>query len=367
MIKIAYITASLEGSGGPLPIPAVTRVMRDAGAEVEVFALTRRDGRALPGMLADGLTVHIREGGDKDHLKAYQWLDQQLQRYKPTLLWTSVARASIIGLLLGKKYNIPVVCWQHNAYLKLSRLIPYYLLRKRPIMWVGDSDVVSALTAKRFGIPPERIATWPLFAADPDAPQSKPWQHGEVLRIGSLGRLHPQKCYKNLIDALVLLKERGFKPSVKFEISIAGDGRDREKLEAAAKAAGCTEIKFIGFVDKPKEFLTGIHLYLQPSRLEGFCIAVHEAMQASVPVIATTVGQIPYSIESGKTGWLIPPNDIPALADALENALLHPEQLAQMGQMAREKVLETYSQDVFRKAGESILDRICPHLGQNNQ
>lgn len=100
-MKIAYVTSSLEGSGGPLPIPAVTRVLRNAGAHVEVFALTRRDGRALPPMLADGLQVHIREGGDRDHWAAARWLDRELTAYRPTLIWTSVARASLIGLLLG--------------------------------------------------------------------------------------------------------------------------------------------------------------------------------------------------------------------------------------------------------------------------
>ena len=357
-MKIAYITSSLEGSGGPLPIPAVTRVLRNAGAHVEVFALTRRDGRALPGMLADDLTVHLREGGDSDHINAYKWLDRKIAEYQPTLLWTSVARASIIGLLLGKKYKLPVVCWQHNAYLKLSRLIPYYLLRKRPIMWIGDSDMVSALTSKRFNVPPKHMATWPLFAADPDAPQAKPWQPGEILRLGSLGRLHPQKSYNVLIEALSLLKKRGFVSPVQFEIAIAGDGRDREALTLAAQQAQCSELKLVGFAERPQEFLAGLHLYLQPSKLEGFCIAVHEAMQASVPIIATTVGQIPYSVEAGQTGWLVPPNDVEALADALADALSNPEKLAAMGQAARAKVLSQYSQNKFRQAGESILKRI---------
>ena len=126
-MRIAYITASLAGAGGPLPIPAVTRVLRNVGAHVEVFALTRRDGRALPAMLKDGLDVHIREGGDYDHLQAYFWLDKKIAEFKPTLIWTSVARASIIGLLLGKKYNVPVVCWQHMTTLKFSRVVLYYL------------------------------------------------------------------------------------------------------------------------------------------------------------------------------------------------------------------------------------------------
>ncbi len=358
-MRIAYITASLEGSGGPLPIPAVTRVLRNAGAHVEVFALTRRDGRALPAMLADGLRVHIREGGNHDHLAAYRWLDAQITEFKPTLIWTSVARASIIGLLLGRKYNLPVVCWQHNAALKFTPLLAFYLLRKQPIMWVGDSDMVTEITAKRFNIPPEKMASWPLFSVNPNAPQSKPWQPEQTLRLGSLGRLHPQKAYDVLIKALALLKQRGFIAPVPFEILIAGDGKERVNIMCEAQRAGVAEqLHLVGFADKPQEFLASLHLYLQPSRLEGFCIAVHEAMQAGLPIIATTVGQIPYTVEAGESGWLVPPLDVSALADALADALSHPERLADMGQAARARVSPRYSAEAFRQAGESILNRL---------
>ena len=358
-MRIAYITSSLEGSGGPLPIPAVTRVLRNAGCYVEVFALTRRDGRALPAILADGLQVNIREGGDYDHLNAYFWLDKKIVEFKPTLIWTSVARASIIGLLLGRKYKLPVVCWQHNATLKLSRLLLFYLLRKRPMMWVGDSDMVSAITAKRFNVAEEKMATWPLFSVNTAAPQAKPWSKGQVLRLGSLGRLHPQKAYDVLIDAIGLLNKRGFIAPVAFEILIAGDGRDRNKLLHKAKLAGVEQqIRFEGYAEKPQEFLASLHIYLQPSRVEGFAIAVHEAMQAGLPVIATDVGQIPYTVEAGRSGWLVPACDVVALADALADALSHPEKLATMGQAAKTRVYPRYSEQVFCQAGESILNRL---------
>lgn len=358
-MRIAYITASLVGGGGPLPIPAVTRVLRNVGAHVEVFALTRRDGRALEPMLKDGLEVHIREGGDYDHINAYLWLNKQIAEFKPTLIWTSVARASIIGLLLGRKYNVPVVCWQHNATLKFSRLLLFYLLRKRPAMWIGDSDKVSEITAKRFSVPKEKMATWSLFSVNPNAPQAKPWSKGEVLRLGSLGRLHSQKAYDILIDALALLRERGFIAPVPFEILIAGDGGDRESILRKAKRAGVdNQMKLIGFAEKPEEFLSNLHVYLQPSRVEGFCIALHEAMQAGLPVIATSVGQIPYTVEAGRSGWLLPPCDVKALADALADALTNPEKLAEMGQEAKARVYPRYSAEAFKQAGESILNRL---------
>ena len=359
MLRIAYITASLEGGGGPLPIPAVTRVLRNAGCHVEVFALSRRDGRGLPGMLSDGLKVNIREGCDYDHIKAYNWLDEKIVEFKPTLIWTSVARASIIGLLLGKKYNLPVVCWQHSAILKFSRLFLFYILRKRPVMWVADSDIVSRITARRFNVPEHKMATWPLFSFNPNAPQAKPWKQGQTLRLGSLGRLEHPKAYDVLIDALALLSKRGFVATKPFEILIAGEGSKRDSILSKANRAGVThQIRLVGYVDKPLDFLASLHVYLQPSRYEGFAIAVHEAMQAGLPVIATAVGQIPYTVEAGCSGWLVPPSNIAALADALADALSHPEKLAAMGQAAKARVYPRFSSEAFGQAGENILKRL---------
>ena len=356
-MRIAYIIDSVEGGGVALPAPAVIQVLRNAGAHVEVFVLTRRDGRSLSSMLTAGLKVHIREGKELNLWAAYKWLDKQLISYQPTLIWTSLTRATIIGLLLGRRANLPVVCWQHNAFLKSFRRFLLWLLRRQPVMWVGDSDMVAALTATRFDVPAERMACWPLFFVDTDAPQAMPWQLGQNLRLGSLGRLHRQKGYDLLLEALDILKQRGFVSPVKFEIAIAGEGRDRAKLIAKAKKIGFTGLQLVGFVSQPKEFLASLHLYIQPSRYEGFCIAMHEAMQAGLPVIASTVGQMPYTVDPG-SGWLVPPDDVNALADALADALSHPEKLAAMGQAAKARVFPRYSAEAFKNAGESILDRL---------
>ena len=356
-MKIAYIIDSVEGGGVALPVPAVIQVLRNAGAHIEIFVLTRRDGRSLPQILAAGLQVHIRDGKELNLWAAYNWLDNKLIAYQPTLIWTSLTRATIIGLLLGRRTKVPVVCWQHSAFLKSFRKFLLWLLRSQPVMWVGDSETVAELTAKRFDVPSERMSCWPLFSVDPEAPQAAPWQPGETFRLGSLGRLHPSKGYGLILDALALLKKRGFISPNPFEITIAGEGRDRAKLIAKAKKIGFTGLQLVGFVSQPKEFLASLHLYIQPSRYEGFCIAMHEAMQAGLPVIASTVGQMPYTVDPG-SGWLVPPDDVNALADALADALSHPEKIAAMGQAAKARVFPRYSAEAFKNAGESILDRL---------
>ncbi len=356
--RIAYVINSVEGGGAALPVPAVTRVMRDAGAEVRVFALTRRDGRALPPMQAAGLDPLVRDGGLSDHWQALAWLDREVRAWGATHLWTSLSRATILGLLLGPRRSLPVICWQHAAFLKPWNRRLMRLLQSRAALWVGDSASVSALTLDRLGVGPDRLMTWPIFAADPAQLQAAPWQPGQTLQLGSLGRLHPVKGYDRLIDALAVLHRQGFTPPCPVRLTLAGEGEERPRLEALATQGGVADIVLTGYVDQPQQFLTGLHLYLQPSKSEGFCIAAHEAMVAGLPVLASAVGEIPFTIQEGVTGYTIKPQDTVALADRLRQMLLQPDRLHAMGSASRAHVLDRFSQARFHAAGSAIMQRI---------
>ncbi|WP_176594782.1 glycosyltransferase family 4 protein [Sphingobium sp. EM0848] len=357
-MRIAYVINSVEGGGASQPVPAITRILREAGAEVRVFALTPRDRRGLPAMVDAGLDPLVREGGLTDHLAAAHWLQRSITDWGATHIWTSLSRATILGLILGPRLGLPVISWQHAAYLKPWNRRLMRLLQKRAMLWIGDSRLVTTLTAQRLAVPQDRLVCWPIFAADAALPQAHAWQPGTPLRIGSLGRLHPVKGYDVLIAALARLRAKGFAPPVPFDIRIAGDGAERTRLEELGRQAGLDNLHFTGFEPAPHQFLSTLHLYLQPSRSEGFCIAAHEALTAGLPVIASAVGELPYSIRQQVTGLTVPAADIDALADALARLLSAPKRLAQMGQAARADMLERFSWDRFAATGTAIMERI---------
>jgi glycosyltransferase involved in cell wall biosynthesis len=365
-MRVAYVINSLEGGGAALPVPAVARVLTEHGARVEVFALTRRDGRAAVAMTAAGLRVRIRDGGEKDHVAALAWLDRELAAWRPDLIWTSLTRATLLGQLVGRRRGAPVVSWQHAAYLKPGNRLLLRATQGLSSLWVGDSQCVAALTAERLAIPPERLAVWPLFAADVDAPQAVPWRPGESVRLGTLGRLHPVKGHDVLLAALIRMRAKGFCPLVPFEVSIAGAGGQRAALQAAIDAAGLHNVRLTGFAERPRDYLAGLHLYLQPSRSEGLCIAVHEAMQAGLPTLVSAVGELPYSVRDGETGLVVPPDDPEALAQALVWLLSHPERLAGMGAAAHARVLARFGAAAFARAGAEVVARlpVSPANGQ---
>lgn len=360
--KIAYVINSVEGGGAALPVPAIVEVLRGQGAQVRVFALTRRDGRALPAMTAAGLDPLVRQGGEKDHASALRWLIRETRSWGATHLWTSLSRATLLGLIAGPTMGLPVIAWQHAAYLKPWNLRLLRLLQRNALLWVADSPCVERLTLDRLKVAPNRLETWPIFAADPDMPVAKAWRPGEPLRIGSLGRLHPVKGYDVLAEALALLRREGFRAELPIEVTIAGEGAERARLEAAIWEDDLP-LRLSGYVADPHAYLRGLHLYLQPSRSEGFCIGVHEALSAGLPVIASRVGEPAITIRNGETGWLCPPGDPRAFADALRQALASPLALSRMGQQARADVLDRFSRERFQAAGGAIWRRIAAASG----
>jgi glycosyltransferase involved in cell wall biosynthesis len=86
--------------------------------------------------------------------------------------------------------------------------------------------------------------------------------------------------------------------------------------------------------------LRGADLFLLPSATESFGLAALEAMACAVPVVASAAGGLPEVIQDGKTGFLAPVADVPAMADRALRLLKDPAMLDQMRRTAAEHSLD---------------------------
>jgi len=176
------------------------------------------------------------------------------------------------------------------------------------------------------------------------APRSEPLNPGrgrasEII-LGSAGRLIELKGIELLLRAAAILR-REF-PDLRIEI--AGAGPQREKLEQAAAQLGLEgRVSFLGWVDDLNSVLSRWDVFVMPSLEEGLGIGALEAMAAGLPVVASSVGGIPELIEDGKTGWLVPPADLEALASCLRSVLRNSEQRRIIGGKAQARVRDHFS------------------------
>jgi L-malate glycosyltransferase len=98
-----------------------------------------------------------------------------------------------------------------------------------------------------------------------------------------------------------------------------------------------------------RQHLTEADIFVLPSRSEGFSNAIIEAMASSLPVVATDVGGNSEAVADGASGFIAPPNDAEALADAVISLLSDPARARAMGLSGRKTVEEKFSMEIMVK------------------
>lgn len=168
--------------------------------------------------------------------------------------------------------------------------------------------------------------------------------------LGSVGRLTYQKGFDLLLQAIKLLERED------VFLIVAGTGEDHEMLEAKVAELGLqSQVKFSGFRRDIPKFLSGLDLYIHPSRYEGMSLAVLQAMASGKPIIATNVEGMSELIVDSEHGWLVPKEDPGALSAAIDAALSSPTTAQKRGKAAQIRVKTQFDEDLMIERWERIL------------
>jgi len=151
-----------------------------------------------------------------------------------------------------------------------------------------------------------------------------------------VARLVEDKGVDNLLRALVQAPE--------WFALIVGEGPQREALLRLASDLGVGErVRWTGFLPTLNRVWSACDVAVLPSRREGLGLFALEAMAAEKPVIASSTGGLAEVVVPDETGWLVPPNDPLALANALRRALSLRPLWCDMGKRGREYVLQHFT------------------------
>jgi glycosyltransferase involved in cell wall biosynthesis len=135
--------------------------------------------------------------------------------------------------------------------------------------------------------------------------------------------------------------------SRKLHLRIVGTGPERLSLEALAVEEGLADrIEFVGAVAHSlvPEMLRGLDVYVAASRLdsESFGVAVVEASACGIPVVVTDVDGLSEVVEQGRTGIVVPREDVSALVLALKSLILNASLRRRLGKSGRASVQRRY-------------------------
>jgi glycosyltransferase involved in cell wall biosynthesis len=172
-----------------------------------------------------------------------------------------------------------------------------------------------------------------------------------VTRILTVANLRAEKAHEVLLRAAARVLP--LHPELQFQI--AGDGPRMEELRALADSLGiANHVSFLGHREDVPALLAAADAFVLPSRSEAFPNGAIEAMAAGLPVVASAVGGLLDLIEPGRTGLLVEPDNVQALADAIAALTASPPLAAALGGAARDEVARRYGFDRMVRSFEDL-------------
>lgn len=256
-----------------------------------------------------------------------------------------------------------VPCVAHIRQELEPRRIRQYRLRDLRILLAVSGRVKQQL--EHGGVEPERIK---VLYSGLTVSQRDRCVSGEAIRerygiqpdqpvIGTVAHLFPRKGYEYLLTALVKVRETI--PSVKCLIVGHGDQEYTAQLQGLMRNLDLDEtVLFVGNQADVWPYIEVMDIMVLPSIMEGFGIALLEAMALGKPVVATHVGGIPEVVEDGVTGRLVAPRDSASLALEILSLLGDPEKRQQMGQAGITRVKEMFTTKQFGHQLMEIYDEL---------
>ena len=279
---------------------------------------------------------------------------QSRRRFEPDLVhahwWFP---GGLVGTWVAGLGNIPLVTTLHGTDVRIARSVAAtrpvfrHIVKQSAVVttvshWL--SNEVFDLTQKRPIVAPMPVAS-ELFSSGGTRERD---------RLLFVGRLNEQKGIAALLQALAAMR-------TKVSLDVIGDGPARTQLNELATSLGiASRVRFLGELPQPAlaDHYRAATALVVPSTGEGLGLVAVEAMMCKTPVVAFDSGGLVDVVQHDRTGILVPPGDVAALAKALDDLLARPDRGAALGEAGRMYALSAFAPesaaqryaDVYRSA-----------------
>lgn len=315
---------------------------------VKVYLLNRKDDATAPFLPISLSAIFIKEGVKIVHTHNYAG-------YLYGVMAAILARApSVIHTQHGRSLNVT-----SRAYF-MHRILDWKVNRI-----VAVADVLKEQLSRYAGISKDKMVTVPNGICD-DFPGSpcdgkktrKEFGFKETDKIiGTVARLDPVKNLPALVRGFAKLHSE----IRDAKLVIVGDGPDGKLLKEISRELNVEkDVFFMGLRNDIPKILPMFDLFVLTSEWESMSLALVEAMAASLPIVATSVGGNPELVRNMENGILVPPADNDTLAGAMARILTDKALGSRMGSTGRRFFENRYTLDKMTNAYEEIYADYVP-------
>jgi glycosyltransferase involved in cell wall biosynthesis len=304
----------------------------------------------------------------KNNVKRLVKLRYEIKRDKSSVVISFIDKINVLTLLATRRLNVKVIISErtHPAYHNIGRI--WSRLRRICYPWadmiVGQSAGACAWLANNIGKVSLVVIPNPVYNPDEISDGGKMLQEipnksdTTMQTVVAMGRLSPEKGFDMLLRSFARIP----KAQPTWSLVIFGEGDERSSLARLARQLGIADrVFFPGLVQNPMQLMGQADLFVLSSRFEGFPNVLLEAMASGLPVISFDCPIGPREIiRDGIDGVLVPPENIDALAEAMNNLMDNATERTRLaarateitGRFALEKIMAMWEDIIINRAGK---------------
>lgn len=369
MTRVLVLVTSMGIGGAERALQRLIRGIDNTRFDVGVCCLFE-GGRVADELRAEGFDVveaiarsahDVRGFGQFARLLRSRPVDILYVNSMPaTQLWAAAAHLLVPGVRV-----VSALHFSQRSRRRLRTVLVNRLTYRLTDRFVALSQTHRAFIMKGQRLPGERIVVIPNgvdvepfeeAASNVRAAREALGLTVDVPVIGVLAALRPEKRHDLFLEAAVAVAARY--PDAQF--LLIGDGPERLRLEAAALRLGLGDrVVFAGAREDVSRVLCAVDIGVLCSRTEAFPLALLEFMAARRPVVASDVGSVREIVQDSVTGYIVPSDDVGALAWAIGRLLDEPLVAQKMGHQGYQRVSDHFRLDAMIRATEQLLAEVA--------
>ena len=368
--RIAYVIGELGTGGAEYQLYELVRGLDRARVDPTVLVL------AAGGYWADhirelGVDVEEIAGRGSADLGRLRRLRAALRRLAPDVLHTVLWSGNCYGRMAALGLGIPVViaaernviarpAWQVAVERVLDRSTDAYLVNSGAVadgLVTRERLPAAKIRVVHNGIDLTRL---PPFSLDRVVARRAAGFDPQRRLVAQVGRLTAQKDYPTFLAAAARVAIE----VADVDFLVVGEGELRSELEAEVGRLDLGgRVRFLGLRHDVPALLGAVDVLVLTSRYEGLPNVVIEAMATGAVAVATDVGGARELLVSGETGFIVPPGDAQAVADAVLAVLRAPESALRTAAAARRRVETEFTVDAMVRRTTELYERCLARLG----
>jgi glycosyltransferase involved in cell wall biosynthesis len=350
-VRILIVTPTLAIGGSERLVVTYAMGLRDRGHQVSVAFGVR--GSHVPRLRREGIPTHLLSPRYLTPRTLPEWtrtLRGVIRGERPDVVHLQSITAALAAVLAAPA--VPRLVTFHGIGEANARIAPLAMRLAGARVTAVSTAAAEVIGAGPFAPPVELLRSGVDVAGIEEAARQPVELEPASPRVVCVARHLPSKGVDVLVRAFPgVLEER---PGARLVLVGYGDQSDR--LVALAKGLGIgDQTHFVGLVGNAAPYLAAADVVVLPSRREGLPVTLLEALALRRAVVASAVGGTPTIIHEGETGWLVPPEDEPALARAVLEAAADPAEAARRGGAGRELVQAEFGLDAMLDRLEELL------------